>query len=109
MNRLPEEQAASQLDDVTLGRIRGHGVSPDSRHLVLGLDAEESVPLPVCLVNIVNLDRREVKVVGRDVDLDVLAGLEVEVNSRRKLHGELLDEGGHVLVGDDLALKLLNA
>ena len=29
--------------------------------------------------------------------------------SLRKFHGELLDEGGHVLVGDDLALKFLDA
>ena len=46
---------------------------------------------------------------GPDVDLDVLSGLELEVLAFRKLHCEFLDEGSHVLVGDNLALELLDA
>ena len=98
-----------ELDDVLLGRIRSHGVGTDRRHGVLVLEVEETVLLPVGAVDRIHVHVGEIDVVDRDVDLDVFTALELDVLAFRQLDRELLDEGGHVLVGDDLALELLDA
>ena len=98
-----------QLDDVLLGRIRGHRVGADRRFRVLEPQRGDAVFLPVAHVDGIDAHVGEVGLVLRNVDLDVLAGLEVDVLAFRETDGEFLDEGGDVLVGDDFALELLDA
>ncbi len=98
-----------ELDDILLGGIRSHRVGADRRHGVLVLEAEETVFLPVGAVDRIDVHIGEIHVVGRDVDLDVFTALELDVLAFGQTDRELLDEGGHVLVGDDLALELLDA
>ena len=73
------------------------------------MEIEESEFLPVGPVFRSDVDILEVELIGRDVDLDVLAALELKMLALRKLDGEFLDEGCHVVVADDFALELLDA
>ena len=73
------------------------------------MKVEETVFLPVCTVLGLDVDVLEIKFVLRDVDLDVLSALELDVLAFRKLDCEFLDECSDIVVGDDLALELLDA
>ena len=97
-----------ELYDILLGRIRGHGVCPYRGLRVHALEVEEAVLLPVLPVFRIYVDVLEVYMERRNVDLDVLAALELDVLAFGQPHGELLDEGRHVLVGDYLAFELLD-
>ena len=98
-----------QFDDVLLCRIGSHRVGAHGGNGVLVLDVEETVLLPVGLVDGIHIDVVEVDIILGNVDLDVLAGLELDVLALGEFHREFLDEGSHVLVGDDLAFQLLHA
>ncbi len=98
-----------ELDDVLLRRIGSHRVGAYGGNGVLVLDAEETVFLPVAAIDGIHIDVGEVDVVLGDVDLDVFSGLELEMLAFGEPDGEFLDEGGHVLVGDNFALEFLDA
>ena len=73
------------------------------------MEIEHSELVPVSLVLVGNIDILEVEFIGRDVNLDVLTALELKMLSLRKLDCELLDEGGNVVVADDLTFEFLDA
>ena len=106
--------ADGQHDDVALGRIVRHGIGTDGRFGVVRLEREDVELLPrseVLLADVVLVEVLVVvdAVVGRNLDLRIGPGEEVHVLARRQCHLELLDEAGHVLVGDDGTLPLLDA
>ena len=98
-----------QLDEVLFGRVRSHGVSADGGNGVLVLQGSDAVLLPVALVDIGYAHIGKVGLIFGDINLDVFTGLEVNVLALGETDGEFLDEGGHVLVGDNLAFQLLHA
>ena len=65
--------------------------------------------LPVGPVGFLYVHILVVDIVFGDVDLDISSGAEVEMLACGKLHYELLDEGGYVLVAYHLALEFLDA
>ena len=62
-----------QLDDVLLCRIRGHGVCADGRNGILVLQGSDTVLLPVALVDIVYVHVREIGLVLRNINLNILS------------------------------------
>ncbi len=98
-----------ELDHVFFGRIRGHGVGADGGSGVLELQGSNAVLLPVALVDIGHTHVGEIGLILGDVNLDVFTALEVDVFAFGEFYGEFLDEGGYVLVGDNLALEFLHA
>ena len=104
--------------DVAFSRVVGHGVRADDGLVVDHLEVPQAKLVPLALegvgVLVVLRVGGDVDVLvlhgrGRHVHLDVAAGLEVEGLALRQADDELLDEAGHVVVGDDLALPLLDA
>ncbi len=98
-----------EFDKVLFGRIRGHGVCPNGGNGVLVLQGSDAVFFPVADVFGTDVHIGKVCLIFGDVDLDVFAALEVDVLAFGEAYGEFLDEGGHVLVGDDLAFEFLHA
>ena len=72
------------------------------------MKVEETELLPVCLVLVRNGDILEIQLVGRDVNLDVFAALELKVFSLREFDCEFLDEGCYIVVADDFTFELLD-
>ena len=103
-----------QGDAIALGGIIRHGVCPHSILWVMRLEREDIELLPSGQVFLPDVRLVEIlvivyAVVSGNLDLSVGTRNEVHMLTRRKRHDKFLDEGGHVLVGNDRALPLLHA
>ena len=65
--------------------------------------------VPVFVELFLDIEILEVDLVGRTLELNVTAGPEVNFLAFRQLEHQLFDEGGDVVVGDNLAFPLLDA
>ena len=104
--------ADGEHEDIALVGVVGHGVGAHSGLGVGAMEGEHIVLLP--RGQVLRADEVAVEVVVVELELGdaylgVAAGDEVHVLARRQLHLELLDESGHVAVGDDGALVFLDA
>ena len=87
----------------------GHGVGALDGLGILGGEGEQVHPLPVLEELLLNLEiLGKVDLVGGHLDLDVTAGAVVEFLALRHAQHELADEGGDAVVGDHLALPLVD-
>ena len=65
--------------------------------------------VPVLAEFLLDVEILELDFIGRTFQLDIAAGTEVHFLAFRQFQHQFLDEGGDVVVGDDLALPLLDA
>ena len=96
----------------------GHGVSPHDGLVIDHFEVPKPKLVPLTLegvrVLVVIRVGRHVHVLvlhsrRRHVDLDVSARFEIKAFSFRKANDELLNEGGHIVIGHHFALPLLDA
>src|SRR5690606_16605621 len=72
-------------------------------------DIEELEALPVTTEFLRDIEILVLDVVLRRFQLDITAGTEIHVLALRQLQHQFLDEGGDVVIGNNLALPLLHA
>jgi hypothetical protein len=91
-----------------LSRVVGHGVGAHDLFLVDRFQVEQAEVVPVAAVLVRDVEVLELDVEGRGFHLHEAAGAEVDFLALGQLEHQFLDEGGDVVVGDDLALPLLD-
>src|SRR3990167_7177226 len=74
----------------------------------MGLQVPKLVIVPIGPVFVFNDKILKADVMGWDIHLNIAAGLEVQILSRRQIEDQLLDERGDVTVGTHRAIELLN-
>ena len=87
----------------------GHGVRTDGVGGVAHLQVKQSHRLPVAAEGLVHVNVGVADHTARNVDLHIAAGAEVHALPFRKLQDQLLDECGHIVVGNYGAGPLLDA
>jgi len=76
----------------------GHGISTETFVVILRSQVPELKLIPGITVFRFDFKVLERHIVLRQIDLDIAAGLEVQVHAFGQIHDELFDEGGDVPV-----------
>jgi hypothetical protein len=98
-----------QLNDVSLGRMIGHGIGPVGLLRIFHLQIPHIELVPLIAVLLFHIDICfEVHLNPRHIDLDIPSRLKVQVLTFGKSHNKLLDKRRHIIIGDHFALPFLN-
>jgi hypothetical protein len=82
-----------QHNDVSFGRVVGHRIVAETLFIVLVAVVPDFEFVPVGTETFFNLEILELDVVFGHVDLNITAGLEVQVHAGRKIDDQFFDKG----------------
>ena len=97
-----------ELEKTFFFRVVRHGIGPDGFFLVHALVAPDIVLVPVFVELFLDVEILERNFIRRTLQLHVTASAEIHFLAFRQFQYQFLDEGGHVVVGDNLTFPLLH-
>src|SRR5690606_6253291 len=97
-----------ELDDTLLFRIVGHRVGADGRPGCLGHEIEQAEFFPVAPILLTDIEILVMHFVRRHFQLHIAAGTKIHTVPLGNGQHQFLDEGGHVVVGNNRAFPLLD-
>ncbi len=97
-----------KLNDAAFFRIVRHRVGANHRLSDFRLEVQETELLPVAHVLFVDIKVCILNQMRRTLELHITAGAKIHILAFRQFQRELLDKGGHIGVGLNRTLPLLN-